>query len=417
MGKIIVALLVPLLLIVPFQAQGAEQGVAPAKKSSGYSRSVFKGEVLSREIARTTGLALNPLLCMSALGAYTWYATEKSQRPQLPWHNSPRFWGPLGLLLLLILIKDSSKAIIPKVLIAPLDAVEMLLEKKATALLALPMLFSAVQSGEFAGTKQVSLYLETILLPQALAGPVSPMGLQAGSGLLTDIAAFCLLATLFVVVWILSHAFNMLILLCPFGFFDTILATTRNTLAAAVMGLANTFFGCVLSLAVIGTAIWLFPRALRLVIFGTVISYDLVVYRLFRKKISLPDEIEVVRGFTCCSLGAVPARTYGSISQKQGQLVFSCKPGIFKKRQRVLTGISSSSCELVPGILSPVVQRDDVHVFRIRPAYHDHVEQVGQALGMLVARETSLAGRVKDIFKWVVALFRAPTRLEIPPAP
>ena len=417
MEKIIVVLLVPLLFLVPLQAQGAVQGVASEKKSSGYSRAVFKGEVLSREIARTTGLALNPLLCMSAFGAYTWYSTEKSQRPQLPWHNSPRFWVPLGLLLLLILIKDSSKAVIPKMLIAPLDAVEILLEKKATALLALPMLFSAIQSGEFAGTKQVSLYLGNFLLPQALAGPAAHMGLQAGNGLFADIATFCLVATLFVVVWVLSHAFNMLILLCPFGFFDTILATTRNTLVAAVMGLANTFFGFILSLAIIGTAIWLFPRALRLVIFGTVISYDLVFYRLFRKKLSLPDRTEVLRGFTCCSLGVIPARAYGAISQKQGQLVFSCKPGIFKKRQRVLTGISPSSCELVPGILSPVVQRGNVHVFRIRPAYHDHVEQVGRTLGMVVARETSLAGRVKDIFKWGVALLRTPTRIDVPSAP
>jgi hypothetical protein len=414
MWKSFVFMLLLLVFLCPLQAVGAKKSVSPVGKTSGYSKAVFKGEVLSREIAKTTGIALNPLLCMSALGAYTYYTTEHSLRSQLPWHASPRFWGSLGMVMLLILLKDSSKIAIPKVLIAPLDAMETLLEKKATALLALPMLFSAIQSGEFTGMEQVSAQLGMFLFPQAIAGTAGDAAVMAGGGMVTDITTFAMVSTIFVVVWVLSHAFNMLILLSPFGFFDAILATTRNTLVAIVMGMADTSFGLGLSVVIIAVAVWFFPRALRLIIFGTVLSYDLVRYRLFRKIMVLHEGYQGVRGFSCCHMGKIPPRTYGRISHDKGQLVFTCKPGILQESQRLLTGISPAECELVPGILSPVVQRSGLHIFRIRPAYYKVIEQVGTALGVKVARETSLAGKARACLKWVAALLKKTPRLEVP---
>jgi len=413
-------LLLCLCFLLPVCSAATTRPKTSGLKSSGYRAVVFKGEVLAREIAKTTGIALNPLLCMSALGAYTYYSTDQAARTGLPWHASPKFWGPLAFVLLLIFVKDSSKIALPKILTVPLDAAETLLEKKATALLALPMLFSAISNGEFEQVQQGAQQVVDAVFPLAFAaGTTMDMAAQSSPDMVTTLLTYAVIVTLFVVVWVLSHAFNILILLCPFSSFDMVLATARNTLVAAVMGLSNTPFGLGLSLVVIVVAVWFFPRALRLVLFGTLVSYDIVLYRLLRRPVPAAS-LYPVTGFTCCPIADIAPRTYGRIDQEQGEVVLRCRPGIFRREQTVRTGVKTSGCFLKPGILSPVVSqrpvaREDVDFFRLRPQYHDVIEKVAEHLHIKVARETSLVGKLGVWLKWCLAVMKQSPCLEVPP--
>ena len=420
LGKRIVFLLVFVLFFTQIPAAMANRGGTSGLKTAGYKSVAFKGEVLSREIARTTGIALNPILCMSAFGAYTYYTTEAAERQALPWHASPQFFGPLALVMFLIFLKDSSKIALPKVLTVPLDALETLLEKKASALLALPMLFSAINSGEYEQVQQISQLLGDFFSHAAIAGTPPGLAVQAGPGILTTLTTCTVVTAVFVVVWVLSHAFDILILLSPFSTFDMVLATTRNGLIAGVVGMAGSPFGLWLSLAICVVAVVLFPRALRLVIFGTVISYDIVVYRLLARESSSLLQGQEIQGFTCCYLSSVPPRTYATIKQNQGQLVITCKTGFFGPQKSIPTGIAAADCALEPGFLSPVVKTKDgqghgeIRLLRLRPKYHRAVDQVAAGLGVRVARETSLAGKLSAWIEWSASLFKKSPRLEVP---
>jgi len=420
MWKKTVFLLLLLVFLFPLQAAGAGKG-QPKLKTSGYKAVAFKGEVLSREIARTTGIALNPILCMSALGAYTYYTTDKESQDLLPWHASPKFWGPLAFVMLLILLKDSSKVALPKVLTVPLDAVETLLEKKASALLALPMLFSAINSGEFEQMNELSKQVANFVLPAAIAGSSMDIVVNSSPDLFATITTFIIVFTIFVVVWVLSHAFNVLILLCPFSTFDMVLATTRNALVAAVIGLSETTFGFGLSLAIIFVAVFFFPRALRLVVFGTVMSFDIIVYRILKKTTEPLSSLQRgIRGFTSCYLSSIPPRTYSTISQKNGEIFISYRPHFFGSQQKVKTTIEVASCELSDGFLSPVViaknayGNKEIQFFRLRAQYHQSLDQVADFLKISVARETSLAGKLAECLKWCGSLFKKTPRLDVP---
>ncbi|RUM35118.1 MAG: hypothetical protein DSY58_07355, partial [Desulfobulbus sp.] len=77
-------------------------------------------------------------------------------------------------------------------------------------------------------------------------------------------------------------------------------------------------------------------------------------------------------------------------------------------------------CALEPGFLSPVVKTKDgqghgeIRLFRLRPKYHRAVDQVAVGLGVRVARETSLAGKLSAWIEWSASLFKKSPRLEVP---
>jgi len=414
MTRSFVVCLLLLLLVLPCTpARAAKPLNTPEYKSL-----VFKGELLSREIAKTTGIALNPILCMSALGAYHYFSTEPAARPTLPWHAQPLFWGSLSFVLLLIFLKDSGKIVLPKILMVPLDAAETLIEKKATALLALPLLFSLVYNGEFEQLRQVSQQAMLFFAPvsQALAAP--DVAGSAVAGPASTLLTLAVVYVLFAVVWVVSHAINMLILLSPFNMVDMLLASLRNSLAALVLGLSGTTFGLGLALVTVALCLWLFPRALRLVFFGTITAYDILVYRLFGRQ---PDPVgpdQGVRGFTSCVIGTAPPLTPALLRQQDGRLLVTLRPGVFRARQTIVPEPAPAQCELQPGLLSPVIvaratdQNEEIQLFRLLPRHGRHLRQVGQALAIPVAADTSLAAVLGGWLQWVVSLLRKPCRIE-----
>ncbi|MCI5180399.1 MAG: hypothetical protein D3911_13940 [Candidatus Electrothrix sp. AW3_4] len=402
------------------------EGLEDTHSPISYKKITLNAEMLSREIAQTTGLALNPILCMSVLGGYYYFTTPEEHLSALPWHLSPQFWGPLTLLLGLIFLKDTFGVAFPKLLKSPLDAAEILFEKNTSALIALPVLINSVQQGEMQQMQQLAQQVYHLLshavFPVAVAatGATDAAGgaLNSSTDLLLLTMTSITMSMIFIVVWVLSQAFNVLILLCPFSIGDALLAAAKNALVVLVLGLSGTYVGALLSLLVIAVAVYLFPKTLRLVVFGTVMSYDLVFYKLLRSKTdSLPAD--GIRCFSSCSLGQTPPLTYGKLTLQDGVIQFSYRSCLFLSKKTLYTGIKPLSCEVIRGILSPVIvvehkKNEQIQIFRIRPKFYRDTEQIAERLKVRWNDDAVIIKRFSGAVKWFLALLQRSPKLDIP---
>ena len=85
-------LLLFLIILISGSSFALAADPRPTPSPMSYKQVTFNAELLSQEIAQLTGLALNPILCMSALGAYSYFSAPEQDRSALPWHLSPKFW-------------------------------------------------------------------------------------------------------------------------------------------------------------------------------------------------------------------------------------------------------------------------------------------------------------------------------------
>ncbi len=326
--------------------------------------------------------------------------------------------GAVGCFLGMIFVKDTFGAAFPKLLKAPLDAVEILFEKNTSALIALPVLITSVTQGEFQQLQYLSQQGCDTLFPAAVAAGSAEAALNTGVDLVMMIMASIIASMIFIAVWVLSQAFNVLILLCPFSIVDAMLSAAKNALVVLIIGLSGTYLGTLLSGVVIAFAVYLFPKTLRLVVFGTVMSYDLVFHKLCRRKVgSLPAE--GIRSFSSCYFAQTPPLTYGKLSLQNGLLAFSYRSCLLFSKKTVNTGIEPSGCELISGIISPIIvlKQDDgeqIQLCRIRPQLYQHTQQAAELLGVRLNDESVIIKRFSGAVKWYMALLRKSPRLDVP---
>jgi hypothetical protein len=401
----LLVILLLFLLAGPVQAACA-QTTAPAHTTA-LPDALRQGERLARELTLTTGVAVSPLLGVVLLGAGRYLTAAETDRPALPWHASPRFWGPAAVLLGLVFLKDSSKVALPKLLVVPLDALETLLEKNASGLLALAVLASAFADGDFAGLQALGAQAANFLVPAAWAG--APAAAVA-PGALATLFAGCAALVLYTAVWVLAQAGNVLILLSPSSLLDSLLVVAKTTVAVVLLGLAGTLPGQLLALVLVVLAVWLLPRAVRLVVFGTLVSRDLVCHRLLRRPTPAPAADRPLRCFTSCRLGSLPPLTCGRLDVRAGVLAFSWRPLLMGRQRTLHTAIDPAACTLGRGLLSPVVwwqesETTRVQLFRLLPAAAAHLDLVAGRLGLRSAEETSFRSRLVEGWRWCRALF------------
>ena len=402
----LLAILLLVVLAGPVRVACA-QTTAPAHPA-GMGDALRQGERLARELTLTTGVAISPLLGVVLLGAGRYLTAAEADRPALPWHASPRFWGSAAVLLGLLFLKDSSKVALPKLLVAPLDALETLLEKNLSGLLALPVLASAFSNGDFAALQALGTQAKELLLPVAWAGETPA---AAASGLPGAILGGGATLAIYAVIWVCSQAGNVLILLSPSSLLDSLLIAAKTTIAVLLLGLAGTLPGQLLALVLVLLALRLFPRALRLVVFGTLVSQDLVRHRLLGRPVPSPAADRPVRCFTSCRLGGLPLLTCGRLGVQDGALAFSWRPLMVGRERTVQTTIDPATCTLGRGFLSPVVCWRDtraaarVQLFRLLPATAAHLDLVAAQLGVRGQEETSVRSRLAEGWRWCRSLF------------
>lgn len=275
-------------------------------------------------LTQVTGIAISPLLGVSAIGAYRWVqASTPEEKAKLPWYSNPSFWM-CGLLLVgLVAAKDAFGATLPPGWKKPLDIADTF-ENKISGLVAagavIPSLVTFGSKFIFSGGSETAVTI-TGALPGLAMLPVAALDFSWALSILM----VPLSVVVFAVVWLTSHAINVLILLSPWGAIDAALKGVRTGVLGLVAATAwiDPVVGATLSAAIVIIAYFTAGWAFRLMVFGSVFSWDYLTFRRRRFQV-LADGNKL---FTGAKFDGVPARTYGRLYQDEsGALTLKYRP-------------------------------------------------------------------------------------------
>ena len=287
---------------------------------------VAKGKTPGLELAtlasQVTGIAISPLLGVGGVGAYQYFtAHTPEEKARLPWFARLSFWLPALLLVGVCACKDGFGAVVPAALKKPLDVAETVENKLSGLVAAGAVIPSLVAVGSKLITNSSGLEHHAV----SLAGlGMIPIGTIDLSWLMT-ILMVPLSVAVFAVVWVVSHAINVLILLSPWGAVDAALKAMRTAVLSLVAATAyiDPVVGATLSVIIILTAYLLAGWAFRLMVFGSEFTWDFCTFRHRRFQL-LADGNKL---FTAREIAGVPTRTYGRLWQADnGQLLFKFRP-------------------------------------------------------------------------------------------
>jgi hypothetical protein len=305
---------------------------AADKKSGRDGEIPSAGLQLAKTATEITGIAISPLLGVSAIGMYQWLqADTPQQKASLPWFANPMVWICGFLLVGAAAAKDGFGATMPPGWKKPLDVMDTV-ENKISGLVAtgavIPLLVAAA-------SKAMSSGAEGAALGQALPAELAMLHLGAldFSWLLT-ILLLPLALAMHAVVWIASHAINALILLSPWGAVDAALKAARTALLALLTGVAfiDPVVGVTLAAIIVLVAWLLSGWAFRLTVWGTLFCWDFFTGRHKRFRLLADGN----RLFLGRRIDGVPVRTYGRLHRDAaGKLNFRFKPWLVMKERSI----------------------------------------------------------------------------------
>lgn len=281
------------------------------------------GVELAAMATQITGIAISPLLGVSAVGAYQYFqADTPEKKAKLPWFANPAFWAVGFLVVAAVATKDAAGAALPPGWKKPLDILETI-ENKASGLVAAGAVIPSLVTF---GSKLImqSSGLDGTIELQATGLAMLPVAV-VDTGWLLSLLMVPLSVVVFGVVWLSSHAINVLILLSPWGAIDAALKGIRTALLGLVTATAwiDPVVGATLSVLIIVIAYFTAGWAFRLMTFGSVFCWDFFTVR--RKRFQLYADGNKV--FTGSVLDGVPARTYGRLHQADdGSLTLKFRP-------------------------------------------------------------------------------------------
>ena len=302
------------LLSLPLLAAMPTKGAVKPGKTPGLE--------LASLATQVTGIAISPLLGVSAVGAYQWMkASTPDEKAALPWFANPSFWLVGILAVGTVAAKDAFGATLPPGLKKPLDILETI-ENKASGLVAAGAVVPSL----------VTLGSKMIMQSSGLDGvewhatglamlPVASFDLSW----LLNILMVPLTVVVFAIVWLAGHAINVLILLSPWGAIDAVLKSARTALLGLVTATAwiDPVVGATLSVVIILIAYLIAGWSFRLTVFGSFFCWDFFTLR--RKRFQLLADGNKV--FTGCEIAGVPVRTYGRLHQAaEGGLTLKFRP-------------------------------------------------------------------------------------------
>jgi hypothetical protein len=343
---------------------------------------------LAGAVATVTGIAISPLLGTGAYGAYQWMRAETdAQKAALPWYAHWSFFGPALLLVGACAAKDTFGAVVPPGLKKPLDVLETI-ENKASGLVAagavVPFTMSAVSKMMVGGSAAAAGHA-------AGAGGLAmlPLGAFDGSSLLSVLTVPFGVA-MFALVWMASHAINVLILLSPWGAIDAALKAARTGLLGLLTLTAtiNPWLGAALSLVVVVVAYFVAGWAFRLTVFGTMFCWEIVTGA---KKSFAPAENDN-RMFAGGDLPGVPIRTYGRLVQRtEGGLEFYYRPWLVLAERSAPVPAGAAQLAVGRGLFfSTIDTAEGGSLFTLPPRYRGHEEALARAYRMSGVRDAGL---------------------------
>jgi hypothetical protein len=387
MKKIPVLLLFAALLTLPTAAFAANSGAKASDPNP-------QAKKLAETISMITGVAISPLLGVSAIGAYDYFkATTPEQKAKLSWFANPLFWIPALLLVGACFLKDSAGIAVPVVLKKPFDVAETI-EHKISGLVAtaafVPIAASIFQAPDQTGASLAALGFATIDLHWLYNALLVPVAMAA-----------------FVIVFLASNAINILILLSPFTAVDAALKTFRTTVLASVAGTAaigswsdHPWLGAAWALVVILFSWLIAGWSLRLSHFGIVFIWDFVTGRKSRFR---PDPKEN-KLFLGAKTQKVPTRTYGKLlCNEQGELMFVYHPWlVLPPKTIVLPPVKYVAGR---GLFYSEIMRiegDSVKTtFLLPPRYLGHEEEVAKIYNFSGTRDVG----IRAAWAWLKSMF------------
>ncbi|MBI3881784.1 MAG: hypothetical protein HY301_17185 [Verrucomicrobia bacterium] len=360
-------------------------GAAPAKANNG------PGLAFAQTVSTVTGVAISPLLGMSAVGAWQYFKAD--DKSKLPFYAQLWFWLPGLGLVGLVAAKDVFGAATPPGLKKPLDVAETF-ENKINGLVAAGALLPMV-IGLFGGLKSADAGVD-------FAGA----GLAAinGEGILGVLTLPFALAC-YGVVWLVSHVIHVLILLSPWGGIDAALKGARTAVLGSLtlISYLNPWVGMFLSLVIILIAWALAGWSFRMMVFGTVFSWDFLT---FRKKRFRPGAKENW-AFAARRIGKSPVRSYGRlIRDEAGKLTFTYRPWLVMAPRTL--DVPAGNFAVGNALFFPSLERVDGEEttawFNFPPRCNSHEAELGKIYGVPV-RDVGIIKGFKAAWRWLRELF------------
>jgi hypothetical protein len=211
----------------------------------------------------------------------------------------------------------------------------------------------------------------------------------------------------FLLVWICSHAINVLIILSPFSTLDALLKLARTGVLASVglVYLIAPWLAAALCLVIIAIAAWLAPAALRLAIFGSRYAADILLPWRGRKR-ATPEQ---PHAFTLGRVAGLPPRTGGRmVLLDDGSAVFRYRRWCVLDERTI--PLPDGTRHLEKGLLSPaLVHRaggEEMKLLLFLPRYRGHEEGMVGHLKLHGVREHSLARGFAALKEWVRGILR-----------
>jgi hypothetical protein len=376
-------------------AQAQAQASTPAKYPPP------PGVGIAQTLTTLTGVAISPLLGVSAVGCYQYCkATTDEERAKLPWFASPLFWVPAFLLLAACFLKDTAGTALPAPAKKPFDALETI-EHKISGLVAtgafVPIMVSMIHEANSTGG-QPTLSLSAL----GFAAISMPNWLY--DVMVTPVAMF-----LFFIVFLASNAINILILLSPFTMIDAALKTFRATVLASVVGTGaigawtgHPWIGALWSLVIIVISYFIAGWSFRLSHLGLVFVWKFFTGGRYRFH---PDPKEN-NLFLGRKIEKVPTRTYGKLLRNEkGELLFHFRPWLVLP-QRTLV-LPSGTYEAGRGLFYSEILRIEGNyartVFLLPPHYCGHEEEIARIYGFAGTREVG----IRAAWTWFKNLFKS----------
>lgn len=343
------------------------------------------GVEMAQALTTITGVAISPLLGVSAVGAWHSFRADASHRASLSWYAQPWFWITGLLIVALVFAKDVFGAALPPGWKKPFDVAE-LIENKLSALVAAgafvplfaavfePLQTTSLANMGFAALDMSGVY-NVLVMPFAIA--------------------------VFVVVFLASHAINILIILSPWGIIDAALKAARTALLSllTLVSFINPWLGAILSIVVIIVAWFIAGWSFRLMVFGSIFSWDFVTLRRTRCE----PEGTAHRAFTARQIERAPIRSCGHlVKTADGALEFRYRPWLVLPRRSLK--LPADQLAIGNGFLYPVMLREanakETVLLNFPPRYCGNEAALAKCYG-LPLRDVGLYRGMKAAWRWL----------------
>lgn len=358
------------------------------------------GVGIAETLTTITGVAISPLLGVSAVGCYQYYKAETDeQRAKLPWFASPVFWVPAFFLVLACFIKDTAGTALPVVAKKPLDAMETM-EHKISGLVAtgafVPIMVNMIHEANSTGG-QPTLSMSSL----GFAAATMPHWLY--DSLMTPVAML-----VFFIVFLASNSINILILLSPFSMIDAALKAFRASVLASVAGAGlvgywsgHPWIGAAWALVIIAISYFIAGWSFRLSHFGLVFIWKFFSGGRYRFH---PDPKEN-KMFLSRKVERVPTRTFGKLSRNdKGELVFDYRPWLVLPQRTLILppGEYEAGRGLFYSEILRVEGKSTRTIFLLPPHYRGHEEEIARIYNLAGTRDVG----IRAAWNWFKGLFR-----------